>query len=143
MEEAFVRGWENFIGRWSGPMSLRFLMQPTVAILFAIRAGLKDARQHDPPFLRAMLSSRVSRQQWLRQAFQDVGKVFVVALILDSIYQILVHAGIYTLELLITATVLALIPYTVSRSLVTWIARWSGVGKQSVHSTTNDKPSDR
>ena len=143
MEEAFARGWENLVGRWGGPMSFRFLVQPTVAILFAIRAGLNDARQGNPPFLKAMLSNRDSRQDWLRQAWQDVGTVFVVALVLDSIYQLIVHAGIYTLELLITATVLALIPYTVSRGLVTRIARWSGVGKQSVHSTTSDKPSDK
>jgi hypothetical protein len=64
-----------------------------------------------------------------------MGKVFVVALILDSIYQVITHAGIFILELLVTATVLALVPYLVSRGLVTRIAKWAGVGKQSVHST--------
>ena len=58
----------------------------------------------------------------MAQSWKDVGKVFIVALILDSIYQVVVHAGIFTLELLITATVLALVPYVVARSLVTQIA---------------------
>ena len=38
LEETFARGWENLVVRWGGPMSFRFLIQPAVAILFAIRA---------------------------------------------------------------------------------------------------------
>ena len=38
-------------------------------------------------------------------------------------------SGIFTLELLITATVLALVPYMVLRDLVSRVARWAGVGK--------------
>src|SRR3954451_5380247 len=49
-QEAIERGWNNLIGRWDGPMSFRFLIQPAMAILFAIRAGLRDARQGEPPF---------------------------------------------------------------------------------------------
>ena len=59
LEEALARGWENLVGRWGGPMSFRFLIQPAVAILFAIRAGLKDARLDKPPFLWACSRIRV------------------------------------------------------------------------------------
>jgi hypothetical protein len=123
-------------------MSFRFLIQPAVAIFFAVRAGLKDARQNEPPFLWAVLSNTGSRRKRLRQIWMDVGTVFIVALILDSIYQIIVHAGIFTLELLITATVLALVPYALSRGLVTRIARSAGAGKQPVHSPANDQDSE-
>ena len=75
----------------------------------------------------------------MRQSWRDVGKVFIVAVILDSIYQIVVHSGVFTLELLITATVLALVPYMVFRDLVTRIARWVGVGKHPDHPQTNDE----
>jgi hypothetical protein len=143
LEEALARGWENLVGRWGGPMSFRFLIQPAVAILFAIRAGMKDARQDEPPFLWAALSNPGSRQERLRQVWKDVGTVFVVALILDSIYQVVVHSGIFILELLITATLLALVPYLVSRGLVTRIARWAGIGKQSVHSTEHDEETEK
>jgi hypothetical protein len=141
LEEALARGWQNLVGRWGGPMSLRFLIQPAVAILFAIRAGLKDARQNEPPFFWAVLSDPGSRQERLRQIWNDVGKVFIIALVLDSIYQVIVHRGIFTLELLITATALALVPYLFARGLVTQIARWAGVGKQSVPRIANDKES--
>jgi hypothetical protein len=39
-----VRGWENFLARRSGPLNLRFFVQPTVAGLLALRAGIQDAR---------------------------------------------------------------------------------------------------
>jgi hypothetical protein len=143
LEEAFARGWENLVARWGGPMSFRFLIQPAVAIFFAIRAGLKDARENKPPFLWAVLSNPGSRQERLRHVWRDVGTVFFVALILDSIYQVIVHAGIFTLELLITATVLALVPYLVSRGFVTRIARWAGVGKRSVHATAHDEETEK
>ena len=123
MEEALRRGWENLIGRSDGPMNFRLLIQPAMAILFAIRAGLKDAHSGQPPFLWAIFSNPGQRRVLLRQGWKDVGTVFIVALILDSIYQVIVHAGIYALELLITATILAIVPYAMFRGLVTRLAR--------------------
>src|SRR6185369_3736025 len=113
----------NLIGRSDGPMNFRLLLQPAVAILFAIRAGLRDARNGQPPFLWAFFSNPGQRRELLRQGWKDVGTVFIVALILDSIYQVIVHSGIYTLELLITATILAIVPYAMFRGLVTRLAR--------------------
>ena len=123
MEEALRRGWENLIGRSDGPMNFRLLIQPAVAILFAIRTGIRDARNGQPPFLWAVFSNPGQRRELLRQGWKDVGTVFIVALILDSIYQVVVHSGIYTLELLITATMLAIVPYAMFRGLVTRLAR--------------------
>ena len=94
MEEAFRRGWENLIGRSDGPMTFRLIMQPAVAIVFAIRAGLKDARHGQPPFLWVVFSNPGQRHELLRQARNEVGNVFIVALVLDSIYQVSVHYGI-------------------------------------------------
>lgn len=123
VEEALRRGWENLIGRPYGPMNFRLLIQPAVAILFAIRAGLRDARTGQPPFLWAIFSNPGQRHKLLRQGWKDVGTVLIVALILDSIYQVVVHSGIYTLELLVTATMLAIVPYAMIRGLVTRLAR--------------------
>src|SRR5262245_5219097 len=111
MEEAFQRGWENLVGRPDGPMSLRFIIQPTVAIFLAIRAGLKDARSGRAPFLWAFFSNPDHRRELLREGWKDVGTVFIVALILDAIYQLIVHSAIYTVEWLLAATLLALVPY--------------------------------
>jgi ABC-type polysaccharide/polyol phosphate export permease len=59
----------------------------------------------------------------LRQGWKDVGKVFLLAAILDLVYQVIVHRGVYILELLITAVTLAIVPYILLRGLVNRIAR--------------------
>jgi hypothetical protein len=44
MEDMLSRVWESLIGRVGGPLTLRLLIQPTVATFLAIRAGWRDAR---------------------------------------------------------------------------------------------------
>ena len=121
MGEAFRRGWEDLIGRSDGLMTFRLIMQPAMAALFAIRAGLRDAREGQPPFLWAFYAQPGRRRELWRQARSDVGRIFILALVLDAIYQVILHSGIYTLELLLTATILALVPYVIVRGLVTFI----------------------
>ena len=48
---------------------------------------------------------------------------FLVAATLDAVYQLIIHHFIYPLELLFTATLLALVPYFVLRGPVNRIAR--------------------
>ena len=117
------RVWENLIGRASGPMNFRLIMQPAVATFIAIRAGLNDAREGRPAFFWAALSDRAYRPELLQQGRKDVGKVFILAVALDSVYQLIVHRGVYVLELLIVATVLAVVPYVLIRGPVNRVAR--------------------
>ena len=49
--------------------------------------------------------------------------MFILAMVLDSIYQLIVHRGVYVLELLLTATVLAIVPYVLIRGTVNRIMR--------------------
>ena len=119
-------------------MTFRLTIQPAVAVLFAIRAGLHDAREGQPPFLWTVFSNPGRRHELLRQARNDVGNVFIVALVLDSIYQVMVHSGIYAFELLLTATILALVPYVIVRGLVTRLAR-----RQSAVSCADGRPGNQ
>lgn len=134
MDEILKRVWENLIGRSSGPLNFRLLIQPTVAAAIAIKAGLQDAREGRPAFFWAALSNPGCRPELLRQGWKDVGKVFILAMVLDSIYQLIVHRGVYVLELLIIAAVLAIIPYVLVRGPVNRIARrkpiWNEVSKR-------------
>jgi hypothetical protein len=100
-------------------MNFRLIIQPTVAIVLAIRAGLADARQGRPAFLWTAITNPDYRPELLRQGWKDVGKVFVLAIVLDSIYQLITHRGVYLGELLIVAIVLAIIPYVLIRGPVT------------------------
>lgn len=104
-------------------MAFRVIMQPAMAVFFAIRAGLRDAREGQPPFLWTVFSDQVRRRELMRQAWGDVRSIFILALVLDSIYQVIGHSSIYALELLVTATVLAVVPYVIVRGLVTRVAR--------------------
>jgi len=123
MHKILERVWENLIGRTSGPMNFRLIVQPAVATFIAIRAGLNDAREGRPAFFWAALSDPAYRPELFQQGRRDVGKVFILAAALDSVYQLIVHRGVYVLELLIVATVLAIVPYVLIRGPVNRIAR--------------------
>jgi hypothetical protein len=110
-------------------MNFRLLIQPIVASVLAIRAGLKDAREGRPAFLWAAITNRAYRSELLRQGSRDIWKVFVVAVVLDAIYQLIVQRGVYLLELLVVATVLAIVPYIVIRGPV------SRIGAALMHRT--------
>jgi len=59
MEELLLRMWNDFGARVTGPLSFRLLMQPTMAITFAVRDGLKDAKAGRP--LGRGLVNRIAR----------------------------------------------------------------------------------
>jgi hypothetical protein len=138
--EMFVRGWDNFLARPQGSMNFRFIIQPTLAAILAIRAGLKDAREGRPPFLWALLTKTAHRKEVLRGALKDVQLPFFVAIALDIIYQIITNQRIYPLELLFTATLLAAVPYFIVRGLANRIARLFFHGQRPVGPTDHDPP---
>lgn len=123
MEDIFVRIWENLIGRLSGPMKFRLVLQPIMATVFAILAGLKDAREGRPPYLWVIFSDPVHRRELLKEGWKAVAKVFVIALIMDLIYQIIVFRWFYPGEALVVAAVLAFLPYILIRGPVNRIMR--------------------
>jgi len=123
MDEILKRVWQNLIGRSTGPMNFRLIVQPLVAMILGVRAGLKDARQGRPPFLWSAATNSAYRPEMLRQGWKDLGRVFALAVIIDSIYQLVVHRGVYVLELLIVAITLAIVPYVLIRGPVNRIRK--------------------
>ena len=123
MEELYTRFWENLIGRVGGPMTFRVILQPIMAIFFAIRSGLKDAREGKPPYFWALFTYPEQRRQLLQDGWKSVGRIFILAIIIDAAYQFIVFRWFYPGEALIVAFVLALVPYVVIRGPVNRIAR--------------------
>ena len=123
MVEVLSRIFEDLIGRVSGPMSFRLLLQPGVATFLAIKAGLQDAREGHPAYFWAIVHDAAHRQQLLRDGWQSIAKVFAIAVVLDCVYQYLVLRWLYPGEALLVACVLAVIPYLLVRGPVTIIAR--------------------
>ncbi len=94
-----------------------------VAAIFAIRAGLRDARENRPAYLWSIFTNPATRRDLLREGLADVGRVFVVAVILDLTYELFVYRWVYPGQALIVAAVLAFIPYLLIRGPVNRIAR--------------------
>lgn len=126
MDDLWMRFVENMIDRVSGPMKFRLLLQPIMASIFAIVSGLKDARAGKPAYFWGLLSNPSQRSEMLRDGWKSVGKVFLLALVLDVIYQMIVERFVYPGEAIVVAFVLAIVPYLLLRGLVTRLARKAG-----------------
>ncbi len=122
MEELFTRMWNDLVGRIGGPMSFRLFLQPAMAIFFAIRDGLKDAREGRPAYFYSLFTDPEDRPNRLREGFKAVARVFGFAIIMDLIYQLIVLRWFYPGEALIVAFVLAFLPYLLLRGPVNRIA---------------------
>jgi hypothetical protein len=77
----------------------------------------------------------------IRDAWKSVGKVFVIALIIDVADQLYVERFVYPGEAVIVAVMLAIIPYLILRGLVTRIARRDSAASRTIRrSSTGQKP---
>lgn len=123
MSEMFGRVWADFVGRIDGPLHFRVIVQPLVACVMAIRAGLRDARQQKPPYLWALAFEPRRRRDLEREGWKDVGTVFVVGVALDVIYQLIALRWVYPAEAVLAAILLVVVPYLVVRGPVTFLAR--------------------
>jgi hypothetical protein len=123
MDEFVARAWENLLGRVDGPMSLRLVLQPMMAAILAVRAGLRDARAGRPFYIWAVVRHPLHRADLLREGWRDVGKVFVVAVVIDIVYQWIVFRWIHPVGLLIVAFFLACVPYLLIRGPVNRLMR--------------------
>jgi hypothetical protein len=123
MDDIFARIGENLIGRVTGPMKFRLVLQPVMAIIFATRAAMRDAKEGNPPFFWAMFTNAVERQRALQSGWKDIGKVFIIAILIDAVYQVIVIRWLYPLELVIVAFLLAIVPYVLVRGPLSRILR--------------------
>lgn len=122
---------ENILGRASGPLHFRLIVMPIVVTILAIRAHLRDVREGYPLYLGAFITNKAERRRLLRSGVKDFGKVFVVACVLDTIYQLMVLKTFSFGEMVLVAVMCAIVPYFVIRGPVTRIVnsalrRWRG-----------------
>jgi hypothetical protein len=110
--------WDEMLGRAQGPMKIRLLFQPVVAALFAIRAGLRDAREGRGLRFLSVFSDPAHRNRVLRDGWRDVGRVFLIAVAFDLVYEAVALRAFRPGEAAITGVVLAIVPYLLFRSLV-------------------------
>jgi hypothetical protein len=124
MDELISRYWQDLVGRTTGPLTFRLIVQPLVAAFFGLRAGLRDARQGSPAFGWHLFTTKQgNRRQLIRDAWKDIGKLFLAAVIIDVVYEIYVFRWVYPGQALIVATILAMPSYIAARGLTNRIMR--------------------
>jgi hypothetical protein len=115
MDELLQRILENLGARIDGPLHFRVILQPVMALVFATLDGLKDAKAGKPAYFWALATTPSHRKELLRDGWKSFGKIFILALVLDLIFQIKVLGTVYPGELVVVALVLAVIPYVLMR----------------------------
>jgi len=141
--ELLSRTVDDLLGRAGGPLRFRLVFMPTVVVFLAIRAHLKDVREGKPVLVGAFFTSPTERRRLLRSAFKDVGRVFIVACVLDTTYQLLVLRAFHPIQMLIVAVVCAVVPYVLVRGPLTRLVhfvqrRRAGVPHTSAPATQAD-----
>jgi hypothetical protein len=137
--ELMSNGW--YLGiRLAGPLKFRFILQPGMAIFLAVRSGLKDARDGKPAYFWALLTGTAEeRVAMLRDGWKSIGKLFILATVLDAIYQFLVQRRVYPSEALLVALILAVAPYLLVRGPVNRIVQLSHTVTAPVTSVDLDR----
>lgn len=109
---------DGLVARIEGPMNFRLILQPLVALFFAFRDGLRDARERKSPYFWALFSEPDHRREMLGSGWQSIGKVFVIAIVLDFIFQYIVFQDFRPIGALLAGIILAVIPYLLLRGPV-------------------------
>ena len=105
----------GFMARFDGPMHFRLFIQPLMAILFAVRDGRRDAREGRGAYLWAFFTDPAQHRYLLESGWKGISKVFLVAVALDVVYQLIEWHTVKPLMALLTAVVLAVLPYVLLR----------------------------
>jgi hypothetical protein len=130
--EVVMRIWQNLLDRPGGPFVFRFILQPIMATIAALRDGIHDARTGRAPFLWTVLTDPARRRGRLDEALIATSRIVLLGLAIDTVYQYIEFETFHPAEALIIALLLAFVPYLVLRGVVTRVARrWVGRGSTS------------
>ena len=135
MDEMWNRFTTDMLARVSGPMKFRLVLQPLMASFFAIRDGLRDARTGRRPYFWKIATDSTVRKQAAEEGWKSVGKVFILAVVLDVVYQLWELHTVYPFQAFVVAVILAIVPYLILRGIANRIAR------REMHRHTRSTPS--
>jgi hypothetical protein len=112
-----TRFWTDMVDRADGPMTFRFFLQPTMALITALIDGVRDARAGKRPYawLMAHSSAHDRRIAW-REGVTATTRILLLGVAMDVIYQVRMYGGFkYPLEAFVIAVVLGFVPYVILR----------------------------
>ena len=123
VDDVLTRFWSDLVGRVHGPLSFRFVLQPLMALVFATRDGIVDARQERDPYFWTIFTRPGERWDLLREGGRAVTRVMALGVLMDVVYQLLTFHRIYTAQLIVIVLALAFLPYVVFRGPINRIAK--------------------
>jgi hypothetical protein len=109
------RLWRNIAARPGGPMTFRFVLQPAMATVAALRDGIKDARLDRTPYLSAILLGSAGKGARLWEGLLSTGRILILGVIMDVAYQLSFLDSFSPGESAIIAILLAFLPYALLR----------------------------
>jgi len=119
----FRRIWHDLAARPDAPMRFRFILQPLMVAIIAIRHGLNDARTGRSPYFWTMLGNPRERGQRLSEGLNATARIILLGLLMDAVYQVLVLRQFYPAEAVIVALLFAFVPYVTGRAHRSLVAR--------------------
>ena len=102
--DLLLRIWDHIEHRINGPLHLRFIVQPAMAMLVAIRVARR------PPAERT-------------DGWRDIAAVWMVAACIDAIYQVVMFRWLDVGETVLIASLLSLAPYILLSESMKWWTR--------------------
>jgi len=123
-EEVRHRIWQQLIERPGGPMTFRFILQPCMAAIAALRDGVNDAKSRRSRYFWGLLANPFESGHRLYEGLISTARVILLGLCMDAVYQWLVLKTFYPGEAVIVAIALAFFPYLVLRGPIARIASW-------------------
>ncbi len=121
--DVLARFWDELVSRPSGPLAFRFILQPVMASLLAVRDGYKDARGGRSPYLWTILHDKSRRWARVREGMKAVARVLLLGVGMEVIYQFMVLKAFRPFEMLDIVILLAFVPYLIVRGPSERIAR--------------------
>jgi hypothetical protein len=122
MRDYLQQHWSMLIGRPFGPLAARLIIQPLVAAIFGIRAGLADACARRSPYGWLVITRAGHRRALMYQGWVDIRRVFFAALAIDVVYEMIEFRWIYPGQAILVAAALALPAYVLARGLTNRLA---------------------
>jgi hypothetical protein len=117
---------EDLPRRLTGPGRLRFIVQPTVAVLLGMRAGLGDCRDGRPPYLMMIATDRAHRREAFGETVHHVADLALMGILLDMVCQWLILGVAHPGAALVVGPVLIGLPYATARGVANRLARLTG-----------------
>ena len=120
---------EELPQRFTGPGRLRFILQPSIALLIGLRGGLADARAGRPPYLFGLIMGGQNRRELVLGGWVAVRNLVAMGIVLDAVAQLLIYRQVHPGAALVIGPFMIGLPYAVARALTNRVAVAFGRGR--------------